>query len=78
MVFHFFCVTLSVTEKLKNSIFEIPIIPQASNINNQRSTSANYINLDIIKRLIEKNVLVKAMFTLTVFEILLFKGRSVL
>ena len=34
MVFPFFCVTLSVTEKLKNSIFEIPIIPQASNINN--------------------------------------------
>ena len=33
-----------------------------------------------IKKLIEyslKNVIVKAMFTLTVFEILLFEGRSV-
>ena len=49
----------SSTGKLKNSIFEIPIIPQTLNINNQRTTSAESINLDIIKKLIEyslKNV----------------------
>ena len=56
--------------KLKNSIFEIPIIPQTLNI-----------NLRIIRKLIKyslKKVLKKTMFTLTVFEILLFEGRSVL
>ena len=73
--------TLSVPEKWKNSIFEIPIIPTSLNINNWITTSAKSINLHIIRKLIEyflKNICVKAMFTLTVFEILLFKGRSLL
>ena len=46
-----------------------------------RIPSAMSINLDIIRKLIEyslKEVHVKAMLTLTVFEILLFKARSVL
>ena len=37
--------------------------------------------MDIIRKLIEyflKNMLVKEMFTLTLFEILLFKERSIL
>ena len=45
--------TLSVPEKLKNSIFQIPIVPQTSNIHNQRTTRAESINLDIIRKLIE-------------------------
>ena len=44
--------TLLVPKKLKNSIFEIPIIPQTLNINNQRTTSAKSINLVIIRKLI--------------------------
>ena len=35
-----FFLTLSVSEKLKNSIFEMPIIPQILNINNFRITNA--------------------------------------
>ena len=61
MVFNsfWFCFTLSVAEKLKNSIFEIPIILQNLNINNWRATSAKSINLIIITKLIKhsfKNV----------------------
>ena len=70
--------TLSVPEKLKNLLFEIPIISQNLNINNKRTTIVKSINLHIIRKLIEdslKSVVVKAMFTLTVFEILLFEGR---
>ena len=51
--------TLSVTEKLKNSILEMPIITQTLNINNLRTTSATSINLHIIRKLVEyslKNV----------------------
>ena len=73
--------TLSVPEKWKNSIFEMPIITQTLNINNLRTASAKSINLHNIKNLVEyflKNVHAKAMFTLTVFEILLSEGRSVL
>ena len=69
------------SEKLKNSIFEVLTIPQTLNINNQITTSTKPINLDIIRKLIEyflKNMLVKEMFTLTLFEILLFKERSIL
>ena len=72
--------TLSAPEKLKNWIFEIPIIPQTLNINNLRTTaSAKYINLNIIVKLIKyswKIVFVKVMFTLTVSEILLFTGSE--
>ena len=39
---NFLLPTLSVPEKLKNSIFEIPIIPQILNINNQKTTSEVY------------------------------------
>ena len=76
-----FCLTLSVPEKLKNSIFEMPIITKSLNINNLRTTSAKSINLPTIRKLVEysfKIVRAKATFTLTVFETLLPKGRSVL
>ena len=87
LVYHLFhlkikmLLTLSVNEKLKNSIFEISIIAQTLNINNVRTTSANSINLHTMRKLIEyslKTVLVKTMFTHTSFEILLSEGRSVL
>ena len=51
--FFWFCLTLSVPEKLKNSIFEMPIIPQILNTNNLRNTSAKSINLHTIRKLIE-------------------------
>ena len=66
---------------MKNSIFQIPIIPQTLSINNQRITSAKSINLDTITKLIEhsfKNEGMKATFALIVFEMFLFEGRSVL
>ena len=59
----------------------MPIITQTLNINNVRATSAKSINLDTITNLIKyslKYVVEKAMFTLTVFEILLSEGRSLL
>ena len=37
--------TLSLPEKLKNSIFEMPIIPQILNINNSGTTEAKSIHL---------------------------------
>ena len=54
MIFKFFrfCLTLSVTEKLKNSIFEM-LITQTLNINNLRTTSAKSINVDTIRKLVE-------------------------
>ena len=70
-----------VPEKLKNSIFEMPIILQTLNINNLRTTSAVPINLHTISNLIKysfKMASVKALFTLTVFQILLFECRPVL
>ena len=47
MVFKFFrfCLSLSVAQKLKNSIFQILITTRTLNINNLRTTSANSINL---------------------------------
>ena len=62
------------------------IITQTLNINNLRTISAKSIkvskvSLHTIRKLVEyssKNVVAKAMFTLTVFEILLSEGRSVL
>ena len=70
--------TLSIPEKLKKLIFEMPIIIQTLNIDNLRATNPKSINLNTIRKLAEysfKNVKAKAMFTLTV---LLRKGRSVL
>ena len=66
--------TLSVPEKLKNSIFEMPIIAQTLNINNLRTASAMSINLHTIRKLTEYSLKI----VLTVFEILLSEGRSVL
>ena len=59
----------------------MPIITQTLNINNLRTKSAMSINLHTTRKLVEyslENVAAKAMFTLTVFEILLSEGRSVL
>ena len=59
----------------------IPIIPNILNINNLGSSSENFIILDITRKLIKyyfKNASDKAMFTLIVFEISLFEGKSVL
>ena len=55
---------LSVPEKLKSLIFEMPIIPQTLIINNSRTTKAKSINRYTIRKLIEyylKTVLIKAM-----------------
>ena len=41
------------TEKMKNSILEIPRIPQTLNINNSRPTNAKSINLHTIRKLVE-------------------------
>ena len=74
--------TLSLLVKLLvNSIFEAPVIRRTLNINNLRTTSAKSINLHTIRKAIEytlKNVLVWTIFTLTIFKILLFEGRSAL
>ena len=59
VVYHLFhlkikiLLSLSVPEKLKNSIFEISIIAQTLTINNLRTTSANSINLHTIRKLVE-------------------------
>ena len=45
--------TLSVPEKLKNSIFEMPKFTQTLNINNLRTTCAKSINLHTIRKLVE-------------------------
>ena len=52
MIFKFlrFCFTISKPGKLKNFIFEIPIITQILSINNKRTTSAKSINLNINRR----------------------------
>ena len=73
--------TFSLPEKLKNSIFEMLVIPQTLKINNSRTTRAKSINLHTIRKLIEyslKKVLIKAMFIPTVFNILMSEVRLVL
>ena len=68
-------------EKVKTKIFEIPVIPQTLNINNQKSTSSKCINLNIIRKVIKyhlEKVIVEAMFNPIVFKILLFQAREVL
>ena len=54
MVFIFFdaVLTLSVPEKLKNSVFEMPVIPQNVNIKLENH-KAKSINLNIIRKLIK-------------------------
>ena len=57
------------------------IFPQALNINNLRSTGTKSIKFQTIKKFVEcssKIFSIKAMFALTVFEILLLKCRLVL
>ena len=44
--------TLSVPEKLKNSIFEVPIITQSLKTNNLRTTSAKSMNQNAIRKLV--------------------------
>ena len=68
-------------ETLKNSIFEMPIIPQILNINILRTTSVKFIKLHTIRKLNEyslKKSSIKTMFTPTVFKILMSKSRPVL
>lgn len=48
--------TISAPENSKNSIFEIPIIPKTSKINNLRTTGANSINLHTVRKLIENSL----------------------
>ena len=69
------------TGKIKKLYFWDSMIPQILNISNWRTTNAKFINLHIIRKLIEhslKQVTVKTMLTLTVFKILLNEGMSVL
>ena len=73
--------TLSLPEKLKSLIFQMPIIPQTFNINNSRTTGAKSINLHTIRKLIEyslSKIWIKEILTPTVFEILISEGRLVL
>ena len=76
-----FCLTFSKPEKFKKLVFEISMIPKTWNINNVRTKSSKTITWYTIRKFLQyslKNFLVKAIFTLTVFEILLFQGRLVL
>ena len=65
MVFN--SLTLSVLEKLKISIFEIPKFPGKLNINNQKDRIGKYINLYPIRGLIECSSII------THFKILLLE-----
>ena len=75
------CLTRLLLEKLKNSIFEIPIIPQALNINNYGIASeslSTWISLEILSNTLLKNLWSKTMFTITAFEKLLLEVRLLL
>ena len=68
------CLTRLLLEKLKNSIFEIPIIPQALNINNYRIASeslSTWISLEILS-----NTLLKNLWSKTMLIILLLLSRN--
>ena len=76
-----FCLTLSLVEKLKNSKFELPKIPQTLNFNNNRKKCGNYISLSINRNFYEyssKNGILRTIFTLTVYKVLFFESRLVL
>ena len=51
--FFWFFLTLSVLEKMKISIFKMPIISKTLNINKRRTTSAEAIKLHSIRKLFE-------------------------
>ena len=53
LIYFLICLTIPVSEKSKNSIFEILIILQILNIDNYRTISFKSINLDIIRKVIE-------------------------
>ena len=83
MVFNIFsfCLTLSLTKKLKTTILEMLISPKPLNINNLRTTSPKPINFHAVTKLIRcslKKVDLKDMLALTIFTILLFECMSVL
>ena len=48
-----FCLTFSVSEKLKNSICEMLIFPKALSVNKMRHVKAKSINLHTRRKLIE-------------------------
>ena len=76
-----FELTLSVPEILEKLLFVTLIIPQTWNINNLKTTRAKSLNLHTITKLIKyslKNISVKVVFNVTVFEILQFEGRLLL
>ena len=78
--FKWFLFFLVLFNHLKNST-GLSIISKTININNFRTTFTTSINLCTIKKLINYSlqyIPVKAIFTLRIFEILLFEGRSVL
>ena len=54
--YYYGTLTLSIPVKLKNSIFEIAIIPQTLNINNWRTTRVKSINLHIFRKLIKYSI----------------------
>ena len=56
----------------------MPIITQTLNIDNLRITSAKSVNLHSTVKYSLKNVAAKAMFTPTVFKILISEDKSVL
>ena len=76
------CSIFSVVEKVKNSVFENPIISQTLSIKNYiKIKNVETISLHIIRNLMKKSfkmLLVETMFTLTVFQILLFEVFLVL
>ena len=77
-----FCSIFAVMEKLKNSIFEDPIISQTLSIKNYKKIkNTEMISLHIIRNLMKKSLkilLVETMFTFTVFQILLLEFLLVL
>ena len=77
----FFCLSLSVLEKLKISIFKMPIITKTLNINKMRTKSAEAMKLHSIRKLFEyslKHFVSKGNVYLPVFKILLSVGMLVL
>lgn len=81
-IFFKLCSIFLVVEKVKNSVFENPIISQTLSIKNYiKIKNVETISLHIIRNIMKKYfkmLLVETMFTLTVFQILLFEVFLVL